>query len=210
MDSLYFICIHFHSRRLFVHAVVHLSCAQEMNCGSIGSQPPDVGSNFTADASFTFYLNIENPATCRGNVTRWRYCYYSDGVEREHRVRFAVYRRREDMSSYDRVSSVFTATGPEEIDRFDCGNLEVGQNEYAQVEVGDVIGVCITGPPGDARPLFVIGRGAPGHSLMGGASCSYNSLPDNANPRNRMNGFILHVYATEIIQTLTSKSCLME
>ena len=115
--------------------------------------------------------------------------------------RAAVYQRRENGNSYDKVSSVFTVTGSKEIDQYDCDNLELGQNEHAQVEVGDVIGVCINGPPMNAHPLFVVGRGAPGHSLMGGESCSYNSLPVSANPQNRIGGLILHVYAAEIIQT---------
>ena len=117
-----------------------------------------------------------------------------------------MYRRNGTDDNYDRVSNVFTAIAADDDSSFDCRTLQLRQNQFVEVEIGDVIGACIYQPSSFAVPLGVVGARV-GGSLTDAGTCSFNSLPRNVNvlPVNRRDGLILHVYASEIFQTLISE-----
>ena len=173
-----------------------------MSCGPIGNSDE---SELVARRDQRFYLDVNNPAPCTGNITRWRVCYY--GPDSVHEVgvywaTYAIYRRIGSGSGarYERVSEMFTAVRT--IERFLRGPITDGLisnssfNCYndtrdvgdipVTVQAGDIIGACVFDPSdsitGNAERLSlnVVGE-ASGESLleMGADECSRETIPSN-------------------------------
>ena len=75
--------------------VVLLHCSSIISaqdfCGVIGD---DTQLQFQVDATEMFYLDVDHPACCSGNIVSWRVCYYGpeDDDSKPYRVKYAVYR----------------------------------------------------------------------------------------------------------------------
>ena len=172
-----------------------------MSCGPIGNSDE---SEMVARRDQRFYLDVNNPASCTGNITRWRVCYYGPDSVHEDGVywaTYAVYRRinqSDGDAHYERVSEMFTAVRT--IERFLRGPITDGLisnssfNCYTDtrgvgdvpvtVQAGDIIGACVFNPcdTGNAErfPLNVVGK-ASGESLleMGADECTQEIIPSN-------------------------------
>ena len=196
--------------------MLQLAYSQTFDCGEIGN-PLAIGQNTVrrsvsaTQVSAAFYLDTNNSASCSGTVTRWRYCYFPSQAELDSppSVQFAVYRLNQTTSSYDRVSRVYTAFGMDDIDAtVDCQILQLRQNQFAQVQTGDVIGACIYRSTSNSSPLDIIGREATGQSsLMQGGTCSFNSLPASVtnNVFLTRDGLVMLIYADQIFQNMPRK-----
>ena len=111
-----------------------------------------------------FYLNVDHPASCTGNITGWRVCYFGPETippTSSYWATYAVYRRTEDGSDfyYQRVSSIFAAvtavplfTGSfidetVEPGGFNCftDTTTIGDSPFV-IQEGDVIGACVFDP----------------------------------------------------------------
>ena len=102
----------FFGHNIYVHTALCLASAQQERCGSIGESTELAG---TASRAQMFYLDTANPASCTGNITSWRVCYYGpDSVNDRgsYWATYAVYRRTGsgNNNNYGRVSEVFRAT----------------------------------------------------------------------------------------------------
>ena len=113
------------------------------------------------------YLNLQYPATCSGNLTTWRYCYYSSSITRitTYSVVFNVWRPRSDGITLDRIGRTFlnVELGP---DGVQSGLLICDTHtETAQVTVqpGDVVGFYSATFPG--TPLHITSENVPGFTL---------------------------------------------
>ena len=53
--------------------MLYLTSAQQGRCGTIGNSDETAA---TLSRAQLFYLDTEHPATCTGNITSWRVCYY--------------------------------------------------------------------------------------------------------------------------------------
>ena len=140
---------------------LHFSLAQQ---GSIGNR--NVETAATPSRVQLFYLDTANPATCSGNITRWRICYYGPDTINDlgsYRANYAVYRKMGsgDNVRYIRISETFSAlrTVQRFIPHFPIIDGEIAQggfNCYADsinaddspltVEAGDIIGACVFDP----------------------------------------------------------------
>ena len=197
--------------------MLKLAYSQTTDCGNIGnpltSNQNTVRRSVSAvQVSAAFYLDTNNSATCSGTVTRWRYCYFPSQAELDAppNIQFAVYRLNQTGSGYGRISRVYTAFGIDDIDAtIDCQILQLRQNQFAQVQTGDVIGACIYQATSNASPLNVIGSGATGQSLMGGEGCSLNSLPQSTSQLTRRDSLVMLIYADQIFENMPRKSCKM-
>ena len=172
-----------------------------MSCGPIGNSDE---SELVARRDQRFYLDVNNPAPCTGNITRWRVCYYGPGSVHEdglYWATYAVYRRIgvDSDARHERVSNIFTAIRT--VERFLQGAIidglisNSGFNCYTDtrgvgdvpvtVQAGDIIGACVFDPD-DIRmlatrlPLHVVGE-ASGESLleMGADECTREIIPSN-------------------------------
>ena len=154
-------------------------------CGLIGNSDE---TQPRARRDRRFYLDVDHPAPCAGNVTSWTVCYYApDSVEsdRIYWAFYAVYRINvsENDDHYERVSDTFTAVRSGEdflngpiVDggivegEFNCYNDTIDNGDSSlSVQAGDVLGACIFDPAdtGDAvrRQLDIVGEGG-GESLL--------------------------------------------
>ena len=175
----------------------HEVLATDGSCGLFGSSDE---SQVTVRRDQMFYLNIDNPAPCAGNVTSWRVCYYGpDNVGfSTYWATYAVYRRI-NSQYYERVSEMYravratglisaidstgTVDGEVQEGGFSCYNdiIDAG-DPYLIVEAGDILGACVF-EPADAstftrHQLDVVGR-TPGQPLygMGTAECTTDTIP---------------------------------
>lgn len=150
-----------------------------------------------------FYLDVNNPAPCTGNITSWRVCYYGpeevvdDG---SYWATYAIYRRirstAESADLFERVSEMFSAIRTAErfvrIPTVDGEIVEGGFNCYEDtrdagdsqlmVQAGDILGACVFDPSETIgvtrRQLDIVGE-ASGESLleMSSDGCSRDTLP---------------------------------
>ncbi len=137
------------------------------SCGHIGDNSETRYSAYDGDG---FYLDVGNRACCSGNITSWRVCYYMpEGAELRdsdlYRVKYAVYRRRND-TDYIQVSNVTfnftlgregssnindnrqkrdgsTSKGP--MEPFNCYDMPL--NKPFAVRACDIIGACVVSSP---------------------------------------------------------------
>ena len=113
---------------------------------SVGSMLTNAGEPLSGDG--VQYINLNNPAQCRGNLTAWHLCYYpratSDGA---FSVRLRVWRPAASQGSlYSRHSSAEITITPslnsgEEL--LVCEDITLAAEDYIQVERDDVIGIYI-------------------------------------------------------------------
>ena len=155
------------------------------NCGTIGSsniQPLSV------EMDRRFYLNTANPASCAGNITSWRICYYGPSSVNQNSfisytsTYYAVYRRMGSGGDvrYQRVSDAFTArvttsrlaganptrTIVDSIiqeNGFNCYDDTNDINMPVPVQAGELVGVCIFSPEDGSfftrNQLNIVGNG---------------------------------------------------
>ena len=194
------------------------STSAQTLCGSIGSTD-ETELNRRTDRPFV--LDVNNPATCAGNITSWRVCYYGpDSIDSlgSYWATYAVYRRT-GSDSFDRVSGIYKAirtipmfTGVDRVDGvieedgFHCYNdvlrAEAGDSPFI-LQVGDITGACVFDPddqPGvDRRQLDVVGDagGGSGISLleMGSGGCTMDALPSSVDGLSNRNNRRVHIHA---------------
>ena len=188
-------------------------------CGLVGNSNE---TRLTARRDRKFYLDVEHPAPCAGNVTSWTVCYYPpDSVENNstYWAFYAVYRRNvsENGEHYERVSDTFTAVRSSQnflngpiVDggivarEFNCYNYTISNGDSSMtVEAGDVLGACVFDPPDTAnavrRQLDIVGE-VEGESLlqMNKAGCIFTGrgweIPLSVSPRP-VSSRRLHLYA---------------
>ena len=206
-----------------INIVLCLASAQQEQChecGSIGNSDETAG---TASRAQMFYLDTANPASCTGNVTSWRVCYYGpDSIDNRgsYWATYAVYRRMGSGNSvrYVNVSEIFRATrtiddpnftGVPIIDGaiaqggFNCYDdaIDVG-NSPLTVQAGDILGACVFNPDDqfgvNRLPLDVVGE-VGGESLqqMDTGGCSRTNIPSDIsiNQLSTLNSRRLHIHA---------------
>ena len=150
-------------------------------CGLIGNSNE---TQLSAIRDKMFYLDVEHPAPCAGNVTSWTVCYYAPDSVRTDRIYwalYAIYRRNvsENGDRYERVSDTFTAVRSDQnflngrivdgeiVDgEFNCYNDTIDNGDSSlTVQTGDVLGACILDPPERRRQLDIVGE-VKGESLL--------------------------------------------
>ena len=106
------------------------------------------------------YINLDNPAQCRGNITAWHLCYYPRATSDESfSVQLRVWRPTRG-SLYTRLSSAeVTVTPPnggsngEEL--LICEDITLAAEDYIQVEPDDVIAIYI--PESSSSTVSTVG-----------------------------------------------------
>lgn len=156
-------------------------------CGLIGNTNE---AETTPSRDHMLYLDTENPATCTGNVTSLRVCYYQPAnftnstLRTVYRALYGVYRKL-NSESYVRVSESLNATvytpdlpllgtrDQEIASGFNCYDDVLDQEDssaFLKIERGDVLGACIVEPNdlsgGTKRHQLDIISKESGHSLM--------------------------------------------
>ena len=160
-------------------------------CGYIGYTDE---TEATASRAQMLYLDTENSATCSGNITGFRVCYYqpedynSSTSRTVYRAVYAVYQKMTNDSSsserYVRVSKSLNATvttsdlklsGSRDqhiAEGFNCYDDALESNAstaFLTIEEGDILGACILDPNNLAKAerlqLDIVGEES-GHSLM--------------------------------------------
>ena len=106
------------------------------------------------------YLDTSNPAECGGQLTDWRICYYRlpFGL-RTYQVELQVWGVNSDGSYTLKGTSTETVSRFFDLSSFNCRSFVLTENEYIQVERGDVLGVYLPGHSQDDTALTVIGSG---------------------------------------------------
>lgn len=189
--------------------------AQDTQCGSIGNSNSE--SSVKARRNRNFYLDVNNPATCSGNITSWRVCYYGpDEVDEdgEYLATYAIYRRMGAADSYERVSETFRAVlrftnlaavdGVVQEGGFWCYNdpIDIGDSPLT-IQIGDVLGACVFNPQGgNTFQLDVVGDTGQQSSesllAMNTGGCARNTpLPSSVltNSLSNRNSRRLHIHA---------------
>ena len=151
-------------------------------------------------------MNTAHPAQCNGTVTSGRYCYYEPNNKQDNRVYYAIVAIYRPMNSsqlhYTKVSDMFSVsrTGREISSGFEC--VSVNLPGPFDVEVGDVVGVCIFNPSGGSRrQLDLVGESSnDSDTLMGtenAGGCGLDSIPTmiSMNQLSSSGSRILHVYS---------------
>ena len=187
-------------------AIGYLSLASDV-CGPIGSSGAETELDEERDRSF--YLNVDDPATCSGYITSWRVCYYgpddSDDEDqfwqqqRSYWATYAVYRRRSISNRnvfYERVSAMFRAVratrtsvdardldGLVRQDRFACFSDAV-DGPPLFVQAGDIIGACVFNLRNafsfTRHQLNIVGEHRQGSLLqMNDRECTIDNIPSN-------------------------------
>lgn len=160
----------------------------EDTCGQIGNTDE---TETTVSRTQLLYLDTENPATCSGNITNFRVCYYapenfsSSTTATVYRTAYALYRKTNSSSeSYTRVSLSFQATlitsdltliyarDTYIAAGYNCYDDVFTSRDsvlYTTVETGDILGACIYEPRdltnSERVQLDIVGTES-GHSLM--------------------------------------------
>ena len=157
-------------------------------CGLIGNSNETRVTRRAGSSARRFYLDVEHPAPCAGNVTSWTVCYYAPNNVAENRIYwalYAIYRRNvsENGDRYERVSDTFTAVRAGENfinaqivdggiigEDFNCYNDTIDNGDSSlTVEGGDVLGACVfnpdNAPNADRRQLDIVGE-VEGESLL--------------------------------------------
>ena len=92
------------------------------------------------------YINLDNPAQCRGNLTAWHLCYYPRATTDDtFSVQLRVWRPTQG-SLYSRLSSAevnLTPSPSSGQEPLVCVDIPLAVKDYVQVERDDVIGIYI-------------------------------------------------------------------
>ena len=89
------------------------------------------------------YINLDNPARCRGNITAWHLCYYPRASDNSFTVHFRVW--RPEGNSFSRLlddERTFTTSGSNGGELV-CEDITLSTEDYVRIEHDDVIGIYI-------------------------------------------------------------------
>ena len=97
----------------------------------------------SADVSGQF-VNLNDPATCSGNLTAWHFCYYRSSIDNDssiYQLYFKVWRNVQG-NSYALVSTIKIQDSPVlNSENVICMYVPLPVDQYVPVERGDVIAV---------------------------------------------------------------------
>ena len=179
-----------HSAWVVLHSLSHLAVFQLVTgqqCGTIGHT--NTSAKFDKCSRNAFFINLNDSATCDGLMTSVKYCYgRPDKEANEYIATFAVYRPK-GGNNYMAVSSAVTLRVTLEqvhvdfsgniFSKFACSELVL--NTPIPVVTGDVLGVCVTDPPGDeSECLELVDRDGDGDLLSirpAPPDCSETTVP---------------------------------
>ena len=89
-------------------------------------------------------VNLNNPATCSGNLTAWHFCYYRSSIDNDsstYQIYFNVWRNVQG-NSYELVSRIQIQGSPDlNAGNVICVDANLSEDQYVPVEQGDVIAV---------------------------------------------------------------------
>ena len=90
------------------------------------------------------YVNLNNPATCSGNLTAWHFCYYRSSIDTGS-LMYSIYLRvwrNVQGNTYNLISNAEVRGSPN-LNAGDviCIDALIAEDQYVQVEQGDVIAV---------------------------------------------------------------------
>ena len=141
----------------FIHTVLVMPRALAMDC-TLG--PENNMEETSANTSRGVYLDTSNPATCGGQLTDWGLCYYRlPRGQRTYQVELQMWRVNSDGSYALKDTSSQSVTTFNDQSSFNCRDFVLTENEYIQVERGDILGVYLSGRSEDNTALTVIGSG---------------------------------------------------
>ena len=92
------------------------------------------------------YIDLQHPATCRGNITAWHFCYYTESIDANvYTLFFRVWRSRNTnnldlVHEYQQSSEVGDQSQAGVVI---CENVTLQVSEYFEVLPGDVVGVYV-------------------------------------------------------------------
>ncbi len=108
-----------------------------------------VGDTVEATESFITngqYVNLNEPASCSGNLTAWHFCYYRDSIDTTSTIYTIFLRvwRKVQGSRYSLVSTAEVRGTPNQnAGDIICVNATLTEDQYVSVEQGDVIAVYL-------------------------------------------------------------------
>lgn len=92
------------------------------------------------------YVNLNDPATCSGNLTAWHFCYYRSSIDTGssmYNIYLRVWRNVQG-NTYNLVSNAAVRGSPNlNVGDVICIDALIAEDQYVQVEQGDVIAVYI-------------------------------------------------------------------
>lgn len=150
-------------------------------------------SNNTAPG---FYLDSSNPAVCRGQLTDWTLCYYRLPVgQRAYQVELQVWRMNSNGVYALMGALTQTVTRFFDLSSFNCRNFDLTENEYIQVERGDLFGVYLPGRSQDNTALTVIGSGTDQDVLQYAPPMPASDTASGALQLAQLSGVRMHISA---------------
>ena len=155
-----------------------------------------------------FYLNVNSPASCLGNVTGFNYSFYappniSPSTETFVLV-FAVYRQTGTMNNmpiFSAISDSYIVREPRS--RFDNGitffSSYLPLSSPLTVEADDVLGACVDDPQGEeVFRLDIVGTSSSNSDALMATSasgCTDQRTIQTVRSLNRQTGVVLHLHA---------------
>ena len=110
------------------------------------------------------YIKIANAASCAGNATRWKMCYYSAKSDATMTSYFAVYRPT-NGSNYRRIGSAATYDATQNTAvAYVCDNIPIPQSKQYVVLPQDVLAVCLK----SMKYQAMVASNVPGASVLKG------------------------------------------
>ena len=167
-------------------------------CGVIGANLNEQNRHNASN----FFLNVQDPAFCNGEITSFRYCYYQpQTLAMEYSSMFAVYRPRNISSalSYNIVSQAIKVTKTIDQDgQFICSSVTL--TVPVIVQAGDVLGACVVSQPSNNTfaQLDIVGNNVTSDNYLMTADssvCGNSTVPLTVNSLDQTDGLVLHLYA---------------
>lgn len=152
-----------------------------------------------------FFLNVQDPAVCSGEIISFRYCYYHPEpfIDEEYSSVFAVYRPRDISSSlsYDVVSQTIKVTRNQtndQVGKFTCSNVAL--TVPVNVQAGDVLGACVVSESSSNTfaQLNIVGYNETSDRYLmtaDSSDCGNSTVPLTINTLSRTDSLVLHIYA---------------
>lgn len=92
------------------------------------------------------YVNLNDPASCSGNLTAWHFCYYRSSIDTTaptYSVYLRVWRNRQG-NTYNLVSTAEVRGNPNQnAGDLVCVDATLTEDQYIPVQQGDVIAVYL-------------------------------------------------------------------
>ncbi len=156
----------------------------------------------------SFYLNSNEPFSCKGTVDSFTYCYFRPSRRavniNSYSATFAVYRMNPKDTDYNPVSSVFTVSRTQQQINNDFSNPQTNfacsdfiLSQPVSVEAGDVFGACIVSP--SARDIFrldMFGRGSTVLRRIRRSTCTDTTVPSSVSTTGATITGTLYIHAT--------------